>query len=251
VNAQRLYLLTVVSLCSAGVPLWAISMCALALSSSALAAQITLGWDADNDPAVAGYILYYGSASGQYEGAIDVGLQSSFTLTDLEDGKAYYFAITAYEMDGHESELSGEIGHDPAIVNAEADQEGNSLIDGEAGNADEDSSTEEGVKQMSDASGEDDHASDRVQIARDPEEAPEATSADGVIPPWQLSIVFVDSEPLVGEGAAEAAIDGQPATFWRTEMGAKAPKHPHELVSPWVVATASGAFAIFHAKTVA
>ena len=75
-----------------------------------------------------------------------------------------------------------------------------------------------------------DQASDQVESARNREEPPEAAVADGVIPPSQLSIVFVDSEPLVGEGAAEAAIDGRHDTFWRTAMGAKAPRHPHELV---------------------
>jgi hypothetical protein len=40
-------------------------------------------------------------------------------------------------MDGHESELSEEIGHDRSMLDAEAEQEGNSLIEGEEGNADE------------------------------------------------------------------------------------------------------------------
>jgi hypothetical protein len=87
VNAERWCLWTVVSVCLAGVPLWAMRVCVLALSSRAFAAQITLSWDTNNDPAVAGYIIYYGSASGQYKRAIDVGTQLSRTLTDLEDGK--------------------------------------------------------------------------------------------------------------------------------------------------------------------
>lgn len=229
-KAERLCLLCVISLCSAGVQLWAISVCSLVLASSAFAAQITLGWDTNNDPAVAGYILYYGSASEQYEGAIDVGMQDTYTLTDLEDGKPYHFAITAYDMDGNESEISEEIVHDRSIADSEVDQEENSLIDDEEGNADEGGSTDMDVTQVSAAGGEDDHPSDRVESASDQEEQQEAASADGVIPQSQLSIVFVDSEPFVGDGAAEAAIDGDPETFWRTEMGAKAPRHPHELV---------------------
>jgi hypothetical protein len=230
VKAERSFLLTVVSLRSAGVQLWAISVCSLVLSSSAFAAQITLGWDTNNDPAVAGYMLYYGCANGQYEEAIDVGMQDTYTLTDLEDGKPCYFTITAYDMDGNESEISEEIVHDRSMADPEVDQEENSLIDGEEGNAEEGGSTDEEVTQISAADGEDDHSSDGVESASDREEQPEAASTDGVIPQSQLSIVFVDSEPFVGDGAAEAAIDGDPETFWRTAMGAKAPRHPHELV---------------------
>jgi hypothetical protein len=235
VKAERLCLLTVVLPCVAGLQLWVISMCSLALSSSvlsssALAAQITVGWDRTNDPAVAGYILYYGSASGDYEGAIDVGMEVTYTLTDLEDGKPYYFTITAYDMNGNEGESLEEIVHDRSMVGSEADQEGNGLIDGEEDNADGGGSTDEEVTQIADAGEEDDHLSDPVESASDQEEPPEAASADGAIPQSQLSIIFVDSEPFVGDGAAEAAIDGQPETFWRTDMGAKAPRHPHELV---------------------
>jgi hypothetical protein len=71
-----------------------------------------------------------------------------------------------------------------------------------------------------------------------------------MIPQLRLSIVFVDSEPLVGEGAAEAAINGRPETFWRTEMGAKPPRHPHELVIALGGSYSVRGFAIFHVKTV-
>jgi hypothetical protein len=133
-------------------------------------------------------------------------------------------------MHGNESEISDEIVHDHSIADSEVDQE-DSLIDGDEDNADEGSSTDgEEVTQTSDAGEEDDHLSDPAEGASDQEEPPEAASADGAIPQSQLSIVSVDSEPLAGDGAAEAAIDGQPETFWRTDMGAKAPRHPHELV---------------------
>jgi alpha-glucosidase len=52
-----------------------------------------------------------------------------------------------------------------------------------------------------------------------------------VIPPAQLTIVFGDSEELVGaEGDATNAIDGEVETFWLTEWSAHAPPHPHTLV---------------------
>lgn len=152
----------------ARVPLWALSVCALTLSSSAFAAQITLGWDPDHDPAVAGYILYYGSASGEYEGAIDVGLQSTYTLTDLEDGQSYYFAVTAYDVHGNESELSAEAVHDHTRRDTEAAHEGAGPIDRDDDTTDEDMSTDEAPPPISDDDEEeDDHDSDLAQTDRE------------------------------------------------------------------------------------
>lgn len=227
-NAERWYRLIIVLLSSASLPLWVMSVGPLTPSSSAFAAQITLAWDGTHDPAVAGYILYYRSANGQDEGAIDVGLQDTYTLTDLKDGESYYFAVTAYDVDGNESEASEEIVHDPAMGNAEADAEEPSLFDGEEANTEAADGPYEEVTQSWHAGGEDQALSDQVESDQDA--PPEAGLADDVLPYSQLSIVYVDSEPLAGEGAAEDAIDGRPETFWRTDMGARAPGHPHELV---------------------
>jgi hypothetical protein len=58
----------------------------------------------------------------------------------------------------------------------------------------------------------------------------EARTDPDVIPSSELRIISVDSEPQRGDGAAGSAIDGEAETFWRTDMGAKAPIHPHGLV---------------------
>ncbi len=42
-------------------------------STQGLAAQVTLAWNANTDPAVAGYKLYYGKASRTYGTPVDVG----------------------------------------------------------------------------------------------------------------------------------------------------------------------------------
>jgi hypothetical protein len=173
-----------------------------------------------------------------------------YTFTDLEDGKLYYFAITAYDMDGNESELSEEIVHDRSMVDSEADQEGDGLINDKEGSVDEGGSTDEEVTRIADAGGEDDHSSDRVESASNQEEPPEGILAGGMILQSQLSIVFVDSEPLVGNGAAEDAVDGRPDTFWLIELGAKPPRHPHELVIALGGSYSVRGFAIFHVKTV-
>jgi len=56
----------------------------------------------------AGINLYYGSASGDYDTKVDLGTDTSYTLTDLEQGSTWYFAAAAYDSSGNESEKSSE-----------------------------------------------------------------------------------------------------------------------------------------------
>ena len=72
------------------------------------AASVTLAWDPNNEPDLAGYRLYYGKASGTYKSVIDVGNQTTYTISGLEDGKTYYFAVTAYDEFG-KSDFSSEL----------------------------------------------------------------------------------------------------------------------------------------------
>jgi hypothetical protein len=44
---------------------------------------------------LAGYIVYYGYASGHYEAAVDVGMQTTTTFLDLAEAQAYYFAVAS------------------------------------------------------------------------------------------------------------------------------------------------------------
>jgi hypothetical protein len=73
------------------------------------AATVTVAWDPNTEPDLGGYKLYYGKASGTYESVIDVGNQTTYNLSDLEDGKTYYFALAAYSIDGFKSEFSSEL----------------------------------------------------------------------------------------------------------------------------------------------
>jgi hypothetical protein len=73
------------------------------------AAQITLAWDASTDPNIAGYKVYYGTASGSYPTAVDVGNQTSCAIANLSGGMAYYFAATEYDKSGQESGYSNEV----------------------------------------------------------------------------------------------------------------------------------------------
>ena len=74
-----------------------------------LLVQTTLEWDPNAEPDLAGYRLYYGLSSGDYQYSVDVGNQTTYTITDLEASKTYYIAATAYNTTGLESGYSNEV----------------------------------------------------------------------------------------------------------------------------------------------
>ena len=73
---------------------------------SVRAASVTLAWDASTEAEVAGYKLYFGTASGVYTGSIDVGLQTSYTVSGVNDAATYFFTATAYDGAGRQSPYS-------------------------------------------------------------------------------------------------------------------------------------------------
>jgi len=73
------------------------------------AAQVTLEWDAVIHPLLEGYVVYYGTYSGDYEVSLDVGNYTSCTISDLDENEIYYFAVTAYSTEGEESDFSNEV----------------------------------------------------------------------------------------------------------------------------------------------
>jgi chitinase len=83
----------------------------LFLSSSAFAGPVTLAWDAVSDPDLAGYRLYYGYASGSYSVTLGVGKATTAALSGLDAGRTYYFAATAYDVYGDESDFSNEVSY--------------------------------------------------------------------------------------------------------------------------------------------
>jgi hypothetical protein len=76
---------------------------------SAYPAQTTLVWSPVIHPDVAGYKIYYGTSSGDYDVSLDVGNWTSVTIAGLDDSKTYYFASTAYSTYGEESDFSNEV----------------------------------------------------------------------------------------------------------------------------------------------
>jgi hypothetical protein len=69
---------------------------------------LDLIWDANKEADLAGYRLYYGTASSEYTQMIDVGRVTEFRLDDLQMGVTYFLALTAYDFDGNESGFSKE-----------------------------------------------------------------------------------------------------------------------------------------------
>jgi hypothetical protein len=76
-------------------------------SGNCVKGNATLGWDAVNDGALAGYRLHYGAISGQYVLSIDAGRNTSVTVPNLSRG-TWYFAVAAYDATGAEGEFSNE-----------------------------------------------------------------------------------------------------------------------------------------------
>jgi hypothetical protein len=80
------------------------------------AAQVSLGWNAittntDGSPCtdLAGYKIYYGTASHQYSSYRDVGNVVTYNLTGLSTGTTYYIVATSYDTSGVESDYSNEV----------------------------------------------------------------------------------------------------------------------------------------------
>ncbi|MBW2738102.1 MAG: fibronectin type III domain-containing protein [Deltaproteobacteria bacterium] len=93
-----------------------------------IAAEATLKWDPN--PAaedVDGYKVYYGYSSENYVISFNVGNQTTYTISGLESGQRYYFAVTAYS-EGYESDFS-EIYYDVPPSAIDTDSDGDGLTD--------------------------------------------------------------------------------------------------------------------------
>jgi len=69
---------------------------------------LALNWSKGTDGNVLGYKVYYGTESRNYDTNLDVGNVLTYSISGLIEGKSYYFAVTAYNVHGLESEFSNE-----------------------------------------------------------------------------------------------------------------------------------------------
>ena len=91
-----------------------------AFAGVACSATVTVAWDPNPEPTVAGYYMHYGTSSGSYTNSVDVGSATTCAISALQEGVTYYLAVTAYDGSGSQSGYSDEIvytvpsGADPA-----------------------------------------------------------------------------------------------------------------------------------------
>ena len=98
------------------------------LAQSSFAATVQLAWDANLEPNVAGYKVYYqadtselpftGQEAAEGPSPIDIGNSTSTEITLPDDGRIYYFAVTAYDTYGYESSYSNVVATDwvPVLI---------------------------------------------------------------------------------------------------------------------------------------
>ena len=74
-------------------------------------ASLHLAWNANTEIDLSGYKIYCGKEPGNYEYYVDVGNVTEYPLDDLElqEEEIYYIAITAYDINGNESDFSREL----------------------------------------------------------------------------------------------------------------------------------------------
>ena len=88
-----------------------IGLCAcffLCFTSPLISASVTVSWQENIEPDLAGYKVYYGTESGIYSSIVNVGRVTEYVVDDLSPGCMYYFAVTAYDENGNESGFSEE-----------------------------------------------------------------------------------------------------------------------------------------------
>ena len=75
---------------------------------SASADTVTLAWDANPEPNIAGYVIAYGTSPGNHPSTVDVGNRTTWQLPGLAAGQRYYFVVRAYNTAGLMSADSAE-----------------------------------------------------------------------------------------------------------------------------------------------
>ena len=81
--------------------------CLFACTIAKAVSSVSLEWSPNTDPSVAGYNVYYGRASGDYARLVTVTKPTA--MIAVKGSRTLYFAVTAYDTSGLESELSEEV----------------------------------------------------------------------------------------------------------------------------------------------
>lgn len=88
-----------------------ISFVVLAVQTVYAVGSVTLAWDPSPSGGIAAYRIYYGVASRTYTNTLSFGTALTGSVSNLVDGKTYYFAATAVSTNGLESDFSTEVSY--------------------------------------------------------------------------------------------------------------------------------------------
>jgi hypothetical protein len=81
--------------------------------------SVTVAWTPNPEPDIAGYKVYVGTNAGRYSTVLDAGKGTNQMITNLAAGWTYYFAVTAYNTSGLESDLSSEVSYTAPVPSPE------------------------------------------------------------------------------------------------------------------------------------
>ena len=90
----------------------------LAPANMAHALDLSFAWDANTEPDLAGYRLFY-REEGQnydYDNRTWEGIETTCTIYGLDDNTTYYFVVRSYNVYGDESENSNEVCFEPENI---------------------------------------------------------------------------------------------------------------------------------------
>jgi len=84
--------------------------CALANAAPPVTGSVTVAWDpSPGTNVIASYHVYWGVASRTYTNSVSPGPALTVAVTNLVRGPTYYFAGTATDVNGLESDFSTEV----------------------------------------------------------------------------------------------------------------------------------------------
>ena len=103
----------------------------LFISHTAFAGTAILNWNANTEPDIASYKIYYGTSSRSgtdpktcglcgYSSSVSVGNVLTYTFSNLTDGLTYYFSTSAYDTSNNESSFSSEVSKIIPVVDTTA-----------------------------------------------------------------------------------------------------------------------------------
>ena len=98
---------------SAAMVAGSLSLLSGSLAPAQTTQSVSLAWNADTDPSVVGYNVWYGTSSNSLTETQNVGASTSATVSGLSTGITYYFAVTAYNAAGINSTYSNEVPYTP------------------------------------------------------------------------------------------------------------------------------------------